>query len=112
MTDSMHSSNGESNRRNRHDGQSPSQSVANTPVTSCDQASPTASLARTLLDLAASIENEEQRIKREILEAAKSGHLDRVCGIVQRWLSVPVDEVLRQAPNDRAGLSERRKPRR
>lgn len=53
-----------------------------------------AAFERALLDIAAEVEADETRIKREVLEAARANDCDRVITIVERWLTEPPAEVL------------------
>lgn len=50
--------------------------------------------ARTVLDLSAEVERADAAIKAEILRAARAGDSQRVAQVVERWLSLPVAEVL------------------
>lgn len=50
--------------------------------------------ARVLLETADAVDRAEQRIKRAILDAAARGDTAAVQWIVQRWLTLPVLEVL------------------
>lgn len=54
----------------------------------------TDSFARTLLDMAIQVEQEESRIKRAVLQALEEGNVVQVKAIVKRWLEKPVSEVL------------------
>ena len=60
----------------------------------------TGPMARTLLEMAHSIQREEEAIKRAILEAAEQRDSDRVKDNVSRWLRGPVDEVLSPPSSD------------
>ena len=52
---------------------------------------------QVLLDIAAEVEADETRIKREVLEAARANDCDRVITIVEDWLAKPPAEVLSHA---------------
>lgn len=53
--------------------------------------------ARSLLDAAAQLERDEQRIKRAVLEAVCRGDSAAAARIVQRWLDGPASQVLAAA---------------
>ena len=53
--------------------------------------------ARELLEVAAEIEAAERAIKLAILSAARAGDSMFIAGVVDRWLSGPVNEALRLA---------------
>ncbi|QKK08992.1 MAG: hypothetical protein HND58_13025 [Planctomycetota bacterium] len=54
-------------------------------------------LPQVLLDIAAEVEADETRIKREVLEAARAKDHDRVITIVEQWIAKPPSEVLSHA---------------
>lgn len=54
------------------------------------------SLARSLLELAAEMEQQEREIKRAVLAAVQGGNAPLAARLVRRWLEGPVSEVLRQ----------------
>ena len=61
-------------------------------------------LANTMVDVAREVEADEARLKREVLDAARSGDCGRVIAIVTAWLDSPPAEVLAHALLD-AGKS-------
>lgn len=50
--------------------------------------------ARTVLDIAAQVEAAEAQLKDLLIDAAKSGDMDRVVALVTAWKSCPAEEVL------------------
>ncbi|MCH8080232.1 MAG: hypothetical protein IIA06_10735 [Proteobacteria bacterium] len=53
-----------------------------------------ASMAKTVLEMADAIERTELEIKEELLSAANNEDFERVKEIVTRWISEPVSDVL------------------
>lgn len=57
--------------------------------------------ARTVVDLARSLEAEEHRIKQSLLGAIQAGRLEEACAILTRWINGPIAEVLPGARDDK-----------
>jgi len=53
-----------------------------------------ASMAKTILEMADAIERAELEIKEELLKAADDHDLEKIKEIVTRWISEPVSDVL------------------
>jgi hypothetical protein len=63
-------------------------------------------LANRILEIAEEVERAERAIKKQLLEAADRGDVQRISHLVRRWMEVPVIEVLQESPDRlRGGLA-------
>ncbi len=65
-----------------------------TPAPSPAAVADTPAFARAVLDAATQVDAAETRIKDALLAAARSGDMNRVITIVERWQRLPAAEVL------------------